>query len=111
MTDFDLESKLKSVPVPERSSEYWENFPAQVRITLRRGPVEFTPRRSRLPRLAWRVSFALACVIFCLASWPTFHAAVQNGRKLHRELARLPSNLRVLMQDDHGMHYLIADQP
>jgi hypothetical protein len=111
MTDLDLESKLKSVPVPERSPEYWTDFPAQVRASLRRAPVEFAPRPSRLPRLAWGVSLALACVIFGLASWPMFHEMFQHGRAFRRELAQLPVQLRVLMQDDHGLHYLIADQP
>jgi len=117
MTDFDLESKLKGIPVPERPPEYWENFPAQVRSQIRGAgflparPAGSLTRHFRLPRLAWGVSVALACAIFCLTAWPAFHAALLGGRTFQRELAQLPVHLRVLMQDEHGMHYLIADQP
>ncbi len=111
MTDFDLESKLKSVPVPERSAEYWDDFPAQVRAGLRRAPAEFTARHSRLPRLAWGAGFAAGLCDFQLAAWPAVHGLLQNERAFRRELAQLPVHLRVLMQDEHGMHYLIADQP
>ena len=32
----DLEARLKSVRVPERTEEYWNDFPARVRGQLRR---------------------------------------------------------------------------
>ncbi len=116
MTDLELTSKLKSVPAPERSPEYWENFPAQVRAQLR--GAGFLPARQAAgrhyysrPRLAWGVSLAAACVIFGLVTWPSFHAVLQHEKAFRRELAQFPVNFRALMQDDHGMHYLIADQP
>jgi hypothetical protein len=111
MTDFDLESKLKSVPLPERPPEYWNHFPAQVRAGLRRAPIEYATRHSRLPWLAWGGGFAMACVIFSLSAWPAFHGLLQNEKAFRRELAQFPGHLRVLMQDEHGLHYLIADQP
>ena len=111
MTDFELESKLQSVPLPERTPEYWDNFPAQVRTGLRRAPVEYATRHSRLPRLAWRGALAMACLIFFVSAWPAFHGLLQHGKAFRHELAQFPNNLRVLMQDDHGMRYLIADQP
>jgi hypothetical protein len=111
MTDFDLKSKLRSVPVPERPPEYWEDFPARLRANLRRPPAAFAGRPAGLPRLVWNTGFALACVMFSLAGWPAFHAALQNEKVFRRELAQFPGHLRVLMQSEHGMHYLIADQP
>ena len=36
MNDFELKSKLKNVPVPERTEGYWDDFPARVRSQLRR---------------------------------------------------------------------------
>ena len=36
MNDFDLEAKLKRVLVPERSEEYWSDFPSRIRVQLRR---------------------------------------------------------------------------
>ena len=111
MTDFDLESKLKSVPLPERPPEYWDGFPTQVRAGLRHAPMVYSRRHCRLPRMAWGMAFALACLFICLTSWPAFHATLQSGKTFRRELAQFPDHLRVLMTDDHGMHYLIADQP
>jgi hypothetical protein len=110
MNDFELESKLKSVPLPERSEDYWENFPAQVRANLRQAPGEFAPRNFWLPRLAWSGGFALAGLIFTLSLWPSVHVLLQNEKAFRKELAQLPGHLRVFMQDEHGMHYLVADQ-
>ena len=36
MNNFDLDAKLKSLRVPERTEEYWNDFPSQVRVQLRR---------------------------------------------------------------------------
>jgi hypothetical protein len=110
MNDFELESKLKSVPVPERADEYWENFPVQVRANLRRVPTEFATRNLLLPQFAWRGGFALACVLFTLVLWPSFNVLLKNERMFRRELAELPKHLRVFMADEHGLHYLVAEK-
>lgn len=110
MNDFELESKLKSVPLPARTEEYWENFPAQVRANFRHAPVKFAPRNFWLPRLAWSGGFALACLIFTLSFWPSVHVFLQGEKTFRRELAQLPNHLRTFMADEHGMHYLVADQ-
>lgn len=109
MNDFDLESKLKSVRVPARTEEYWENFPSHLRSQLR--PVYLAPpQKSSLPRLAWGSAIASACLIFAFVILPAFHVALKDERVFRRELTELPHHLRVLMADEHGMHYLIADQ-
>lgn len=110
MNDFDLQSKLKSVPVPERTDEYWENFPVQVRANLCRAPIELAPRNLSLARLAWPGGFALACALFVLALWPSFNILLKNERMFRRELAELPKHLRVFMADEHGLHYLVAEK-
>jgi len=109
MNDFELESRLKAIPLPTRTEEYWEQFPSSVRSQLR--PVMAT--RSRMffaHRLAWGSATALACLIFALALWPTVEIMVKDVRTIGRELAQLPGHLRVLMADEHGMRYLIADK-
>ena len=115
MNDFDLESKLKSVPLPERSEDYWENFPMQVRLNLRRARVESMPQNPWLPRLAWAGGFALAVALgFCCVQFQPLKAvSVALSKKethLRTELAQFHAKLRVLMQDEHGMHYLIAEK-
>ena len=110
MNDFELESKLKSAPLPERAQDYWENFPARVRLQLRRAPAEFVPQKTFLPRLAWSGGFAAACLVFTLSLWPSVHVLLQNEKTFRHELAQLPNHLRTFMADEHGMHYLVADQ-
>ncbi|HVU26377.1 MAG TPA: hypothetical protein VHG71_01410 [Verrucomicrobiae bacterium] len=110
MNDFELESKLKSVRIPARTETYWENFPSRMRAHLPRANAGFTPQNSWLPQLAWRGGFALACILFALALWPSFNVFLKNERMLRHELAELPAHLRVLMADEHGLHYLVAEQ-
>lgn len=109
MNDSELESRLKAIPLPTRSDEYWEQFPPNVRSQLR--PVLVArPRTSFALRLAWTSAAALACLIFALALWPTVEVMVKDVRTVRRELVQLPGHLRVLMADEHGMRYLIADK-
>jgi hypothetical protein len=113
--DFDLESKLKSVPVPERSDDYWEDFPSQVRRQLRRSRTESVTRESWLPRLAWAMGCALALVLVfaCAQVHPlkTVSFAINTQQMhFHHQLARLDAGLHVLMQDQHGMSYLVAEK-
>jgi hypothetical protein len=109
MNDFELESKLKSVPVPSRSEEYWEHFPFSVRSQLRVA-LSQPPRRSLFPQLAWGGAIAVALLIMTLTVWPVFQVILKNEHTIRRELSQLPHHLHVFMADEHGMHYLIADQ-
>lgn len=107
MNDLELESKLKSVRVPERTEEYWDDFPSRVRVQL---PRTVAPERARarwMPQWAWNSSWALACLTFCLVFWPV----LKNERALYRQAARMPNQLRLLMADEHGMQYLVAERP
>jgi hypothetical protein len=114
MTDFELESKLKGVPLPERSEDYWENFPPQVRWRLHRTASKLELRESWFPRFAWRMGVGFACLVIGLlvlnqplkaASCAVF----KNEKIIRQQLAELPSHLRVLMADEHGLHYLVAE--
>ncbi|MGH7993604.1 MAG: hypothetical protein ACREDQ_08815 [Limisphaerales bacterium] len=100
---------MKSVRVPERTPEYWEHFPPRVRSQLRPA-LAARPRTSFTLRLAWSGAAALACLIFALALWPTVEVMVKDARTVRRELVQLPGHLRVLMADEHGLRYLIADK-
>ncbi|MGA2871257.1 MAG: hypothetical protein ABSF34_19105, partial [Verrucomicrobiota bacterium] len=37
-------------------------------------------------------------------------AVFQKERTMRQQLAALPRHLRILMADEHGLHYLIADK-
>jgi len=114
MNDFELESKLKSIRVPERPEEYWNEFPSSVRVQLRRERREFEPQSVRRPRLAWAGGFALAValVFVCVQFHPlrTMSLAItKQQHQFHAQLARLDAGLHVLMLNTDGMGYLLTE--
>ena len=114
MNDSDLKARLKSVPVPERTEAYWEDFPTHVRGQLHR-PARVELDGSWWPQFAWKFAAGTACVIFGLFIFnqPLKAASTAIFKKelaMRHQLAALPQHLRVLMADDHGMYYLVADK-
>jgi hypothetical protein len=118
MNDAELNRILKSATPPERSTDYWEEFPDQVRRRLNRPPV---PRRhpSRwLPRLAWAGGLALVCV---LAGFILGHRIGQsetasgNGLLLQSEklisevMSMFPNRVRAIVKDESGMRIVLSD--
>ncbi|HUZ06139.1 MAG TPA: hypothetical protein VMV89_01485 [Candidatus Paceibacterota bacterium] len=115
MNDFELQSKLKSVPLPGRTEEYWEDFPARVRVQLRRAAPEDPLAEYGLPQFAWRLGASFACLVIGLFVFgrplqAASNAIFKNERTIRRQLAELPHHLRVLMADEHGLHYLVAEK-
>jgi hypothetical protein len=115
MNDFDLDAQLKSVPLPERPEEYWNDFPARVRWQLPRTAPQPEAGESWLPRFAWSFGTGLACLLVGLLvlnqPLKMFSRAIfQKEQFVRHQLAALPDHLRVLMADEHGLHYLIAEK-
>ncbi|HXB61140.1 MAG TPA: hypothetical protein VNU95_16325 [Candidatus Acidoferrales bacterium] len=109
MSDFELESKLKSVRVPEKTDEYWEDFPGRVRSQLRRPAIVERTRTHWMPQWAWSSGLAAACVVLCLSLWPAFQTVVKDERTIQQDAARFPHQLHLLMADEHGMQYLVSE--
>ena len=114
MNDSDLDSKLKGVPLPEWAEDYWNHFPAQVRLNLRRAAIKPVAENFWLPRLTWSGGFALAValVFVCIQFHPlqTASAAVnKRERQFHAQLAQLDAGLHTLMLNTDGMGYLLAE--
>jgi hypothetical protein len=114
MNDFDLESKLKRAPVPERPDEYWNDFPSRIRVQLRQARTEPAPRTGWRPRLSWAGGFALAVALafVCVEYHPLRTAAAaltQKEQHFHAQLARLDAGLHVLILNTDGMGYLLTD--
>ncbi|MGA2853015.1 MAG: hypothetical protein ABSE90_02625 [Verrucomicrobiota bacterium] len=114
MNDLELESKLKSVRVPERPDEYWDYFPSRLRVQLRRERREFAPRSAWRPRLAWAggLALAVALVFACVRFHPLQTASLaitKQQRQFHAQLARLDAGLHVLMLNTDGMGYLLTE--
>ena len=115
MNDFELQKKLKALPVPERTEEYWNDFPGQVSRQLRRPVAQAEADDRWQRRFAWRFAASAACLFVGLLvlNQPlraASSAVVQKEIALRHELNALPWHLRMLMADEHGMHYLIADK-
>ena len=110
MNDLDLESKLKSVKIPARTDEYWEDFPSRVRSQLRR-PVSAEWAQPRfMPQWSWNSGLAMACVVMFFSLLPAFHAVLKDERALQQNAKKFPQQLHLLMADEHGMQYLVTDR-
>lgn len=114
MNNFDLNQKLRNVPLPERPEAYWDDFPALVRVQLPRSRRELIPHAAGRPRLAWAGGLAvtMALVVLCLQFHPlqtASSAITKHERHLRSQLAQLDAGLHVLMFNPHGMSYLLAE--
>jgi hypothetical protein len=114
MNDFDLEVSLKSVQLPERSEEYWNDFPARIRVQLRHTPSEIKPRSVWRPRLQWAGGFALALALMYVGE--RFHpletaskAITKQERNFRAQAAKLEAGMHTLVFNAHGMGYLLAE--
>jgi hypothetical protein len=116
MKDFDLDSELKALPVPDRAEEYWDAFPRRVLADVRSATSPVVRPRSSRSRLVPSFGWAFACVAFFLFVGLTGTARavcvtiLHDERNLRHTLQVLPQNMRTLMQDEHGLHYLVEDQ-
>jgi hypothetical protein len=117
MKDSDLESKIKAMRVPERGEDYWEEFPQRVLAELRAAPVERPARRDFMGGFLLAGRMALACLMLGFCLWQSrmpkalSHALIKDEKELCHSVERFHDNLGRLMQDEHGLHRLIEDQP
>jgi hypothetical protein len=121
MNHFDLESKIKSIRVPERDGEFWQTLPERV---LAQAQAQ-SAREQRSPASHFHYSlfailnskFMLACLVagFCL--WQSrmpqaiSYKLLKDEREVRQALAQWPGHLDTLMRDEHGLHNLIQDPP
>jgi hypothetical protein len=117
MKDFDLESKVRAVRVPDRAEDYWEAFPGRVLSELRAVSAERLERRSFMPGLLWGGRLALICLMLTFCLWQSrmpralSHALLKDEKELRQSVARFHNNFGKLMQDEHGLHELIEEKP
>lgn len=115
MNDSELQQKLKTLLVPERTEEYWNDFPGKVSRQLRRPAARVEADERWRTRFAWQFAASAACLFVGLLvlNQPlraASSAVVRQEIALRHEWNALPKHLRVLMADEHGMHYLVADK-
>lgn len=114
MNDSELQARLRSVPVPERSEEYWNAFPSHVRYQLPRERHAYAPRSVWRPRLKLAGGLALALALMWVGEryqplQTASNAITRHEQQLRTQIARLEAGMRTLMFNPHGMGYLLAE--
>lgn len=110
----DLKSLIESLHVPQRESDYWDSFPAQVLRELRRPVIERAPEPSRLTRYGWNIGLALGCLAACFCLWqastgPVSHVIRRQKTEIRQALLQFHDNVDKVMRDEHGLHRLIEE--
>jgi hypothetical protein len=117
MNNSELDAKLRAAREPALSADYQEEFPRIVLANLRSTPGDNSrTHRAWFPRLAWGVTVAACALLaFAVGRW---HGRMESGNdilanaKLIREtLAMFPNRIRAIVQDEHGLKLVLADQP
>lgn len=122
MTDSELDQKLAAARAPELESDYTDDFSRTVLVKLRSASTREAVAQSHwLPRLAWSTGFALVFLIagFAIGHWrgKTVTTAVPasdllaNAKLINETLSLFPNRVRAIIQNEHGMHLVLADQP
>lgn len=114
MTDLELQSRLQSLPVPVRTKEYWEDFPAHIHRQLHAHSAA-APLVRRGTRPFWAVNLAFALGLI-LVFGVQLRAAQLAGTALHRQekaahlqLARLDLGLHKLLLANNGLSDQLID--
>jgi hypothetical protein len=120
MNDSELEKVLKTEPAPDRTPEFWEDFPRRVSGKIHwRAQHEATPGvapRHRWSGLAWGLSVGTACLVLgiALGNWrgaKRANALLQNEKLVREVLAMFPNQVRAIVQDENGLSLSLADEP
>lgn len=119
MNDSELDRILKAAKAPERTEEFWAQFPRRVTSRLHWKPAarENEPRHW-LARFAWSLTALAACLLIgfivghsrgqkdALAE----NGLLQNEKVIKEMLAMFPNRVRAVVQDDHGLHLVLSDR-
>ncbi len=116
----DLDSILKKSRLPEIPKESLELFPRRLVARLKRNEAPPRPTQRFLPRLAWASALA-ACVLmaFAIGHWSgrketkdlAAHDSLANLKLIQETMALFPNRVRAVVQDEHGLKLVLADQP
>jgi hypothetical protein len=118
INDSELEKALKAARLPERSEEYWEEFPRNVTAQLKVfAKHERRPRH--VIRFSWQFGSAVAAIALVVSVFGWFRreqkedsfALLQNGIVLREVQTMFPNRVRAIVQDEHGMHLVLSEAP
>ena len=115
MNDLELQARLKSAPLPTRSGDYWDDFPARVRRQLNGTPLPSLAPPAWPAARRWTTGFVLAAALVLLvgvqlhALQLTVAALHQHERVIHTQLARLDAGMHELMINTCGLGEMLTD--
>lgn len=117
MNDHELDEKLKAAQTPFRPDDYWADFPRSVTAQLRYPPVVSREERRWLPRMAWGLATAAACLIigFAVGHWrgktetASSDKLLQNVKLIQETQAMFPNRVRAIVQDERGLNLILSD--
>jgi len=118
MNNSELDKKLKVVQTPLRPDDYWADFPRSVTSQLRYPPVTSREEHRWLPRVAWGLATAAACLMigFAVGHWrgktetASSDKLLQNMKLIRETLAMFPNRVRAIVQDERGLNLVLSDQ-
>jgi hypothetical protein len=115
MNDSELEGILRSTRAPERTEEYWEEFPGRVLSRLPRRQWEAPTKDPWLAAAAWGSALALACVMIGFgighSDRQIFSGLLRREQNFRRELTVVPKQFCAMIQSERRLRYLVADSP
>jgi hypothetical protein len=126
MNNTELDRLLKTVRVPDRSEDYWAQFPNRVNTALhwrsqRRASEAAGKARHRLSfkLAAWGTSLAVACAVlgFAIGFWKGRDSSITEAQlalaqKYYHELAALfPNQLEAVVFDERGPRIVLSETP
>jgi hypothetical protein len=122
MTDPQLEILLNRAPAPERTPDYWKEFPGQVVARLHETSKQRerrSPERRWAPRLAWGGAIAFACLVlgFVFGHWhaatpkSASNALLQNETMVREILTMFPNRVRAIVQTAQGVQLVLSEKP
>lgn len=117
MNNSDLDSILKKARMPKPPEEFWEEFPQQMARQLNRARTEnFLPKQNWRPRLVWAFATVICVLIaFCIGHWrgqteiASSKDILANAKLVQDTLAMFPNQVRAIVQDNRGLHLILAD--
>ena len=114
--DEELNELLRTVRVPERSPEYWAEFPQAVVRQLQRPAPRPAAPATRVSGWAWSLGFATVCLLLgFFVGFRRGHtvgfstAEVAQSQKIYQELAALfPDRLQTVLLDARGSQLVLT---
>mgnify|MGYP007062750315 CR=1 FL=1 len=114
--DDELNKLLGAAKVPERTPEYWQDFPQAVVRQLGLPSRRVVESTTRGHLWAWGLGLATACLVLgFFAGFRRGHAAgfsaaeLAQNRKIYQEVATLfPDRLQAVLLDGRGVQLVLA---